>query len=854
MKSSKVIAFMTAVLIAAGCSSSVLALDNNSNAQISSESILESISEQLNDSEDEVEEGIWEISNERINGITSRVYSFIMRDRLDTDVEINPETGEEQWLYGTQGTDLTIDLSDEAIIPDGEKIVSISAKLVSSAQSTCGVIDLIDNSEGNVVSKFQFGNEKEIAATQNITITSDEPIENASISLHTWWIGFNEGIALYDISITTDSGNTYLLKDIKDDYLISWGKSSVINNGQTLYYRIARQRNFYDVRPNEENGNPIYIYSDDVPGITIPAEEISPDLKDKKIVSIIANVYSVGSSDGTLGASAGGAVGGFCHYEGETEPEWMVNFWDCSRNNPNAFIEKKLEEPMYLDSFCFNAWWQEYGTMIYFTYITVITEDGTGYTMGCTPTETIEIRTLFSDPCLCTYVLDNIDTNNDGKLSYLECKNTTTLDISGLDVSDLTGIDVFPNLSTLKANNCRISSADLNSCPSLSNIELDGNGLKYLNISKLNYLNTISVCGNPELNDIDFGDLNYNFTIFSSVDLAAKLKRKSELTQQYNIGYNQFRSMKLDGNTEFDISFLDKLDFPFDKVFGASGAKVDVKRKCLTDITEPVIFIYLENLYEVRIDLTDVPEKMIALSSDNFPDEKLRTHFYYSNDWERNGFLSTPELSCMGWLGLDNLGLDDPTGIELLPYTTGIDLSDNNLYSLPDLKNRNVQYLGFNNNHISKVDVKGMYSLSAFYGGNNNLPCLDLTGTRVTAEDFYADNNSFSITLSGNTYSLEMLEEEYGFDPSRASNWNGAEYDAESNSLININGKAITYTYDCGNGLSAEFSLIPENLSDSAIVNSFMNDKTDDVIILTDDVFTSIKNVLAKDFGVTYSN
>ncbi|MBQ9948786.1 MAG: hypothetical protein IJO91_10410, partial [Oscillospiraceae bacterium] len=48
---------------------------------------------------------------------------------------------------------------------------------------------------------------------------------------------------------------------------------------------------------------------------------------------------------------------------------------------------------------------------------------------------------------------------------------------------------------------------------------------------------------------------------------------------------------------------------------------------------------------------------------------------------------------------------------------------------------------------------------------------------------------------------------EYGFDHEKASNWTGADYDPETNSLINITSEIVTYEYDIGNEMTAEFSL-----------------------------------------------
>ncbi len=56
---------------------------------------------------------------------------------------------------------------------------------------------------------------------------------------------------------------------------------------------------------------------------------------------------------------------------------------------------------------------------------------------------------LFSDAALREYVYDNFDLDRDGHLSYFEAMSVTTLDLRGLGVRALDGIDIFENLTTV---------------------------------------------------------------------------------------------------------------------------------------------------------------------------------------------------------------------------------------------------------------------------------------------------------------------------------------------------------------------------------------------------------------------
>lgn len=173
----------------------------------------------------------------------------------------------------------------------------------------------------------------------------------------------------------------------------------------------------------------------------------------------------------------------------------------------------------------------------------------------------------------------------------------------------------------------------------------------------------------------------------------------------------------------------------------------------------------------------------------------------------------------------------------------------NNLTSLdvsncPDLK-----WLRFENNKVTRVDVTECPHLKYLYCWDNNLSSLDVTQFPALTElvcynnnlssldvsnctDLYyldcSDNNLSSLDVSNctvlkylncysNSYTFGTVNESYplnslpGFDASKASNWQGAEYDSKTNSLINFTSDFVTYTYDCGNGFECSFVLINES-------------------------------------------
>ncbi|MGN0597121.1 MAG: hypothetical protein ACI4J1_07320 [Ruminiclostridium sp.] len=73
-------------------------------------------------------------------------------------------------------------------------------------------------------------------------------------------------------------------------------------------------------------------------------------------------------------------------------------------------------------------------------------------------------------------------------------------------------------------------------------------------------------------------------------------------------------------------------------------------------------------------------------------------------------------------------------------------------------------------------------------------------------------NEYASVECSDNRYPLSSLSMDellpLGFRPEKASNWQGADYDPETNSLVNVTSKNVTYDYDIGQGKIVSFTLV----------------------------------------------
>ncbi|MGN1106967.1 MAG: hypothetical protein ACI4RH_09965, partial [Huintestinicola sp.] len=247
-----------------------------------------------------------------------------------------------------------------------------------------------------------------------------------------------------------------------------------------------------------------------------------------------------------------------------------------------------------------------------------------------------------------------------------------------------------------------------------------------------------------------------------------------------------------------------------------------------------------------------VPEvSEIAIDEESFPDAAFRSYVLNKIDTDGSGGLSESEINKVTYIYVpgtkSNPGtISDLTGIELFPNITSLNCdynkltsldlsrntaltevfcSGNSIKSLNVSKNTELIYLWCRNNRLTSLDVSGNTKLISLVCSDNLLKSLDVSkNTKLTAIN--CSNNYLagidvskntmleSLVCTGNVSALGVINascclDSYleNFDGSRASNWQGADYDVKTNTLKNFTSCTITYSYDCGRGYSADFTL-----------------------------------------------
>ena len=160
-------------------------------------------------------------------------------------------------------------------------------------------------------------------------------------------------------------------------------------------------------------------------------------------------------------------------------------------------------------------------------YATLSVAGATGtpieYTLAQGPQPVVE----FADANFKAYCLENFDADGDGKISAIEARSVTKIDVYGKDIESLQGIEYMPNLTVLDFGKNRVSSLDVSQNPSLTKIGCYSNELT-----------SIDVSGNPALTDLSFGNNRVSSIDLSHNPALAKLELYNNAVTELDLSHN----------------------------------------------------------------------------------------------------------------------------------------------------------------------------------------------------------------------------------------------------------------------------------------------------------------------------
>ncbi|MBU2927317.1 T9SS type A sorting domain-containing protein [Winogradskyella psychrotolerans] len=368
----------------------------------------------------------------------------------------------------------------------------------------------------------------------------------------------------------------------------------------------------------------------------------------------------------------------------------------------------------------------------------------------------------------------------------------TSLDVSDLSISDLTGIEDFSALETLLASTNALTSIDISNNLALVELALSYNQLSSLDISNNtaltslfindNLLTTIDVSNNAALTR--FGIMRNQFTsidvsalvnieelflheneissvtfpttsplwklyiydnalteldvspLTSLVDLRAYTNQLTELDvsmlstlTNFSANDNQLTSLNMANGNNSNFNYYNSYDNPDLSCILVDDAAYSIANWTLVDSTSS----FSENC-----------EQMTYVPDDNFEQALIDLGY----DDVLDDYVLTASIDTVTSLNVEGLGISDLTGIEDFRTLTVLLAGYNSLTSIDVSNNLALVELGLSENQLSTLDLSTNTALTSLFANDNLLTTLDVSNNIALTRFGIMRNQLTSIDVS----------------------------------------------------------------------------------------------------------
>ena len=367
-------------------------------------------------------------------------------------------------------------------------------------------------------------------------------------------------------------------------------------------------------------------------------------------------------------------------------------------------------------------------------------------------------------------VVKEYDTDKDENLSRLEIEAVKEIKCYYRDIRSLIGIEYFTALQTLECYSNLLTSLDISRNTALKSLDCARNQLTVLDVSQNTVLESLD-CAKNQLAALDVS----RNTALKSLDCANNqltsldVSRNTAL-ESLNCADNQLTALDISQNTALESLIC-------------AGNKLTALNVSGNATLE---FLNCESNELTALDVN----RNTALNTLNCLNNRLTSLNVSLN-------LNLQDLNC----AKNKLAaLDVQKNTALNSLYCGY----NQLTVLDVGQNRSLDSLSCENNLLTSLDVSQNTRLHLLLCFNNHLTSLD-TSNQKRLHTLSCNNNNYPITIT-NDRNYDLSDLPGTFDVNKASNWSGGTV---SGNILTVDHDkdSVTYTYDCGNGRTANFML-----------------------------------------------
>jgi hypothetical protein len=309
-----------------------------------------------------------------------------------------------------------------------------------------------------------------------------------------------------------------------------------------------------------------------------------------------------------------------------------------------------------------------------------------------------QIVTIPDTAFLAALIDRGVDTNEDGQISFEEAEALTSLTVDEENITDLTGINAFVNLTYLYCSDNKLSSLDVSNNTVLTSLSCSNNQLTSLNVSACSELTSLS-CSHNQLISLD---------VSKNINLSVGHHGYSTLPG-LNCSNNQLSSLDVSGCTSLRYLVCSNNQL----------SSLDVSN-CASLTT-----LHCSNNQLSNLDI-----------SNNTQLQRISTDKYYG--YASGLICSNNQLS----------SLDISNNLKLSRiYCSGNQITELDVSNNPDLDE-----IHCDDNRLVNLDVSNNTALKRLQCGNNQLSSLDISKNLDLLSLDCSNNLLSSLDLSNNKY------------------------------------------------------------------------------------------------------
>ena len=378
--------------------------------------------------------------------------------------------------------------------------------------------------------------------------------------------------------------------------------------------------------------------------------------------------------------------------------------------------------------------------------------------------------TIYSEDCDTDCIVDipdanfkapllnyhSIDLDNDGEISCNEAAMFTgEINVGNDGISDLTGIEAFPNITSLLCHNNDLTSLDLSHNINLENLSCFENALTDLDITNNIALDWVT-CFDNEITTLDVS----NNTVLTRLECEFNDLNRLRLTNGNGANLNVAGS---DFTNNPNLTCIEVDDVTYANTNWA-GLK-DVTATFTEDCSANSCFV---TILDANFKANLVANTTINTDGDS-------------------------EISCdeaiayTGSIDVRNLGISDLTGIEAFINITKLYCQINSITSLDVSKNEDLTILQCGNNDLESLDISTNTALITLWCNNNNIEDLDVSKNTELTSLRLGTNKVISLDITANTALTELVCSNNTLTSLYIANGNNTNFNTTTSFINNSN-------------------------------------------------------------------